>query len=314
MTAELPPWSAFRAALAEAGFRPTRTRGQNFLVDTNMARAIAADAGVGEDDFVLEIGPGCGMLSVQLAALGVRLLAVEIEPRLARVAERFLADAPRAAVLVVDVLQGKHRLAPEVLARLPRDEPWHVVANLPYAIVGPLLMVLSRLPHPPVSMTLLVQRELALRAAAPPGASERGALSAKLQALYDVRVGRAVGRQLFRPRPRVESAVLELRRRPRPPGGPPGVPLEHLDALIDGLFAQRRKAVGGLLRRLLALAPDPARRLFEEAGVDPSRRASELAPEALEALAAHPAWAAAVAGGGPGRQAHERPPRRPDGG
>lgn len=289
MSVELPPWSAFRAALAEAGFRPTKTRGQNFLVDTNMARAIAADAGVGEGDFVLEIGPGCGMLSVQLAARGVRLLAVEIEPRLARVAERFLADAPQAEVLVVDVLQGKHRLAPEVLERLPRDEPWHVVANLPYAIVGPLLVLLSRLPRPPASMTLLVQRELALRVAAPPGARERGALSAKLQALYAARVGREVGRQLFRPRPRVESAVLELRRRP----GTPDVPLERLDALIDGLFAQRRKAVGGLLRRLLGLGPEAAVALFAGAGVDPGRRASELSSAELEALAASPAWAAA---------------------
>lgn len=285
MPHELPPWSAFRAALERAGFHPTRARGQNFLVDANMARAIAADSRAAAGDFVLEVGPGCGMLSVQLAAQGVRLLAVEIDERLARVAEHFLAPFPDVRVLVADVLAGKHRLAPAVEGLLPAAGEWRVVANLPYAIVGPLLSVLSRRVPAPLSMTVLVQRELALRAAALPGDPERGALSAKLQALYDVRVGRPVGRQLFRPRPRVESSVLDLRLSARRPAA-----LADLDALIEALFAQRRKQVGGVLRRLLALDPPALELVLAQAGVDPGRRAEELSNAELESLASHPAW------------------------
>lgn len=284
---ELPPWSAFRAELERAGFHPQKSRGQNFLIDANMARAIAADSECAAGDFVLEVGPGCGMLSVQLAARGVRLLAVEVDPRLARVAQHFLTDFPDARVLVADVLAGKHRLAPEVEELLPESGAWRVVANLPYAIVGPLLGVLSRRAPPPESMTLLVQRELALRAAARAGDPERGALSAKLQARYDARVGRAVGAQLFRPRPRVESAVLELRLRP---GGSES--LAELDLLLETLFAQRRKQVGGILRRHLGLPPAELERVLAEARIDPGRRAEELSGAELEALAAHPAWLA----------------------
>lgn len=283
---ELPPWSAFRDALAQEGFRPSKSRGQNFLVDPNMARAIAADAGVGAGDFVLEVGPGCGMLSVPLAARGVRLVAVEIDERLARVAARFLAPFPLARVLVGDALAGKQRLSEAVEACLPRAGAWHVVANLPYAIVGPLVAVLARRRPPPETMTVLVQRELARRVAAAAGDPERGALSARVQALYAARVGRAVGRQLFRPRPRVESAVLELRRRPPRPG----LDLAALDALIDALFAHRRRQIGGLLRERLELAAGEAERWLGGLGLDPTRRAEELSGEDLERLAEDPLW------------------------
>ena len=144
MGSRRPPWSEFRAALEAVGFRPSKARGQNFLLDTNCARSIALDSGVGAGDFVLEVGPGCGFLSVHLAELGAELLAVEIDPRLAAIARRFLEPYPGVRLLEGDVLDGKHRLSPAVLEALPAIEPWHVVANLPYAITGPLLVTLSR--------------------------------------------------------------------------------------------------------------------------------------------------------------------------
>jgi len=268
------------------GFRPSKSRGQNFLLDGNMARSIARDSGVGAGDFVLEVGPGCGFLSVHLAALGVRLLGIEIDERLLEVARRFLASFEDIELVRADVLAGKHRLAPEVERRLPETDDWHLVSNLPYSVAGPLLVVLSRLAHPPRSMTALVQREVAERITARPAGEGWGVLGAKLAPLYHRTAGRRVPAGLFWPRPRVESAVVRLERRPEDPG-----PLGAYDALVDGLFQHRRKAVGGTLRGLLGDA-SRARALLEEAGADPAARPDTLEVATLRALAGSPLWRA----------------------
>ncbi|HPF14844.1 MAG TPA: rRNA adenine N-6-methyltransferase family protein, partial [Planctomycetota bacterium] len=139
-----PPWKQFKEALQAQGFRPSRRFGQNFLLDENTARAIVADAGVVAGDRVLEIGTGCGFLTVHLAHAGVALLTVEIDPRLADVAESFLEPYANVRLVRGDALAGKHRLHPEVEA-WSEGGPWHLVANLPYAISGPLLALVGGL-------------------------------------------------------------------------------------------------------------------------------------------------------------------------
>ena len=282
-----PPWSAFRAALEAEGFRPSKTRGQNFLLDTNCARAIAADAGVGEGDRVLEVGGGSGFLSVHLAELGVDLLVCEIEPRLLRVAQRFLAPSPGVRYLEADALAGKHKLAPAVEEALWDEGTWHLVSNLPYAIAGPLLVLLARRACSFASATVLVQREVALRLAARPGESAWGALTARLALGYRIRMGRDVGRQLFWPRPRVESAVCHLERRPLP--GPSERELTQselraYDRLVDALFQQRRKTVLAGLGTLLG-DRERAREALEAEGLEARLRPAELGPPELLALA-----------------------------
>ena len=277
-----PPWSAFRAALDAEGFRPTKGRGQNFLLDPNVARAIAGDARVGVGDRVLEVGPGCGFLSVHLAELGVDLLAVEVDPRLARVAARFLADRGNVRLLVADVLAGKHRLAPVVSAALWRDGPWHLVSNLPYAIAGPLLAVLARVENPPRTMTVLVQREVAERLAARPGQRAWGALSAKLALAYRARLGRAVGAQLFWPRPRVRSAVVRLEARPG--RALDAETLAAYDRLVEGLFQRRRKTLRTALAGVVG-SRERAEGALAEAGIEPGLRPGSLDPEGLLDLA-----------------------------
>lgn len=282
--ARRPPWSEFRAALEARGFRPSKSRGQNFLLDGNMARSIARDGGVGEGDFVLEVGVGCGFLSVQLAALGVRLVGVEIDDRLFEIASRFLAPWDNVELLRADVLAGKHELAPEVLALLPTSEAWHLVSNLPYGVAGPLLAVLSRLEHPPATMTALVQKEVADRICAEAGDSEWGPLAARLAPRYRRTVGRRVGANLFWPRPRVESAVVRLELREESVGD-----LSAYDAVVGELFQQRRKSIRSTLGSLLG---DPARAatILEETGVDPAARPGTLAPEIFQKLILHPLW------------------------
>lgn len=281
-----PPWSEFEQALTSSGYRPSRRWGQNLLRDPNMARAIARDARVGPGDFVLEVGPGCGFLTMHLLDLGVQLLGVDIDPRLLEVARSLLPAGERLQLMECDVLAGKHRLAPEVLALLPATGPWHLVSNLPYSIGTSVMIVLAHLPNPPASMTVLIQRELAERIASTPGGKTWGPASVRLQAGYDVELLRRVPRDLFWPRPKVESQVVRLAARTD------GVPLSvDLDELVEGLFQGRRKTLGRLLSDLLG-DREAALALLAAHDLDPSARPEVLGVGVLGALAADPAWGA----------------------
>jgi 16S rRNA (adenine1518-N6/adenine1519-N6)-dimethyltransferase len=282
------PLAQWRADLEARGFRPSKRLGQNFLVDENMARAIARDARVSAGDFVLEVGPGCGFLSVHLAALGVRLVAIEIDPRLCELAREVLSSCPQTRVLQGDALDGKHALNPELLAQLPPRGIWHVVSNLPYSAGTPILVLLSRTANPPQSMTVLVQRELAERIAAGPGSKTWGPVTVRLQASYAVEIVRHVPPRLFWPEPDVESSLLRLSLRERRPSA---AELDELDALVDGLFQHRRKTLQRLLGELLG-ARDAAKNLLEQRGLEPSARPESLSLEDLLALARSDAWRA----------------------
>lgn len=282
MTEGRGPWSRFKAALDAAGFHPSRRYGQNFLLDENMVRAIVRDAGVVAGDRVLEVGAGCGFLTHHLAAAGVELVAVEIDRRLWTIASELCAGSGAVRIVRADALAGKHALNPEVRALLPEDGPWHVVANLPYSISAPLLVVLAALANPPVSMTVLVQLEVAERIAAAPGVKAWGPLSIRLQLDHEIELVRRVPPELFWPRPRVDSGLIRLRRRALPlveselrPG---------LDALVQALFQRRRQALARVLGEHVG---DRARGrgMLEELGLDPRRRAETLELAELGALA-----------------------------
>jgi len=287
-------WGTLKRRLSSLGFRPSRRLGQNFLLDENMSRALVRDAGVVEGDFVLEVGPGLGFLTRPLLDAGARVLAVEIDGRLAELLRADLGEEPRFELVQGDVLAGKHELAPEVREHLPGnagearegEEPWRLVANLPYSVSAPLLAVLAALPAPPVAMDVLVQLEVARRLAAEPGGRDWGPLSVRLQASYRVELGRRVGPELFWPRPKVDSAWVRLRRRA---DAPPREEAERLAGLGAALFGRRRQALGRVLGELLG-DREAARALLEELGVEPRRRAETLDLGTLQALANSAAW------------------------
>ncbi len=279
---EARSWSELRAELEAAGLRPTKTLGQNFLSDPNLARALLDDAGVGAGDRVLEVGPGCGFLTVPLVERGVDLLCVEIDPRLLAITRRRVGEATGVRFLEGDVLAGKRRLAPAVDEALWDEGDWHLCANLPYGISGPLVALLAARAHPPRSMTVLVQTEVAQRLCASPGGAAWGALSARLRLRYDARLGREVGAQLFWPRPRVESRVAHLTLRPGEPVAPEL--FARYDRLVEGLFQRRRKTLRAGLAALLG-DRSRAEELLARTGTDPRRRPEELDVEAFLALA-----------------------------
>lgn len=305
-----PPWSEVRARLDAAGFHPSRRLGQNFLRDENLLRAIVRDADVAPSDTVLEVGPGCGFLTLELARAARDVICVEIDARLLALARDICAAHANIRWIEGDVLAGKHRLEPRVLEALPRSERWKLVSNLPYSVSAPLLAVLAGLANPPSTMTVLVQKEVAERIAAAPGSSDWGPLSVRLQLDHDVRTTRAVPAQLFWPQPQVESTVVHLERRP---AEIEARDREALDALVELVFQHRRQALGRVLADAVGRAAGD--RVLGDLGVDPKTRGETLAIAELVRLAhALPAgWERATerpgrrsGTPGPGRSSDER--------
>jgi len=286
MSARRPPWQEFKAALLREGFHPSKRLGQNFMLDVNTARAIVADGQLPPSSLVLEIGVGCGFLSCEILSAGHRLVGVEIDRRLYKVASEFLEpfaeDSPGTVELIrTDALAKKRQIEPEVLASLPDDEPWHLVSNLPYSVASPLLVSLSRLPNPPASMTVLVQLEVAERICAAPGGGACGGLSAKLGLLYTSRLARRVGPGLFWPPPKVDSAVARLELRAE---RPTAAAVEAADRLIEVCFQARRKTLRSTLSRYFG-DRDLAVARLEAAGIEPNQRPESLAPAEFLKLA-----------------------------
>ena len=261
--------------LSAHGIHPSRALGQNFVADANTVRRIARLAEVGPGQPVLEIGAGLGSLTLALAETGARVVAVEKDRHLLPVLRSVVEDAG------VEVVEGdalELDLAALLAERSPG--PWSLVANLPYNVATPL--VLQTLVQVPAVAHLLVmvQREVGERMAASAGEEAYGAVSVRIAYFARAEVVGRVPASVFIPRPRVESVLVRLERRPEPAVDPSLVSYERLNAVVRAGFGQRRK----MLRRSLAGVVDPA--AFERAGVRPDARAEELDVTAWGRLAA----------------------------
>jgi len=247
--------------LAAHGVRPRKDLGQHFLVDPNLVRRIVAVAGVGPGDRVLEIGAGAGTLTRGLAAAGARVRAYEVDPRLRPVLDEALRGAPGVEVRYEDAAD----LDPASLG----EGPWVVVANLPYHVGTPLLLRLLRGAPAIQRFVVMLQREAVERLAAGPGSRVYGLPSVTVRLHGTVEVAFRVSPNVFLPAPKVESAVAVIRRTPARPL------TEEAIALAAVAFGQRRK----MLRRSLAGALAAPAAVLGAAGIDPARRAEDLAPE-----------------------------------
>lgn len=273
----LDPASVRRIA-AEMDLRPTKQRGQNFVVDPNTVRRIVALSGVTADDVVLEIGPGLGSLTLGLLEAGARVVAVEIEDRLAQrlhrtVRERMGEDAAgRLEVVAADALQ---------VDALPGPAPTALVANLPYNVSVPVLLRMLELFQGWRTGLVMVQLEVADRLVAPPGSRVYGVPSAKVAWYAEAtRVG-TVPPKVFWPVPNVDSGLVRITRRPAPATT---ASREDTFRVIDAAFSQRRK----MLRAALAGpagSSAAASAAIEAAGVDPQLRGEMLEVGAFAAIA-----------------------------
>lgn len=265
-----------REALAAAGLRPRKRWGQHFLCDPAVARRIVATAELDPGSVALEIGPGLGALTDELAARAGRLYLVEVDRALAeRLAARF-ADDPRVRIVAGDVLSMPlEDVVPEPAAT--------VVANLPYNIAMPIVFrLLDARAHFPRAV-LMLQREVAQRLAAAPGTAAYGVASVLVQAFADVRIAFGVSRRSFLPRPDVDSAVVDVRWTAAPRADVGDVALFR--AVVRAAFGQRRKMLRNALAGLAAERAVDLAAAFATAEIAPSARAETLDLAAFARLA-----------------------------
>lgn len=274
-----PSFARYRERMEAAGFRPSKRFGQNFLLDPSLHRAIADAARIDESTTVLEVGVGLGFLTRELARRAGRVVGVEIDSRLAGIVREELDDwehGGRVELLEGDAL-GVGDALPEVIenALHAAQPPLAVVANLPYSVAGRFLAsVLAHTSLPVSSIAVVVQRELAERLAAPPGSKDYGGLSVLAQARGPVELVRKIGREVFRPRPNVDSALVRV--------GCEEVLPEGFAPFVRTLFAARRKTLRYAMDRLDAPVSDAIRERFS------SRRAEQCG--AAELLTLYRTW------------------------
>ncbi len=248
------------ALLEQHDLGPSRALGQNFVVDPNTVRRIARLAQVGPDTHVVEIGAGLGSLTLALVETGASVTAVELDRYLVPVLRSVVADLP------VRVVEGDAmRLDWDEL--LAEHDRWTLVANLPYNVATPLVLDLLAGVPAIERMLVMVQKEAGERLAAPPGSGTYGIPSVKVALRATARLVGKVGPDVFLPRPRVDSALVEIVRLPAPATT---ADPDRLVQLVETGFNQRRK----MLRRSLAALVTPE--AFAAAGVDPEDRPERL--------------------------------------
>ncbi len=245
--------------------------GQNFLADPNLLDAIVRDAALSAEDVVLEVGAGEGVLSERLAAVAAHLHTVEVdrnlEPALARLGARDNVSLHWGDAMRLDLAAAFH------------PPPTAMVANLPYSIATPLLLrTIEELPGV-TGWTVMVQREIADRLRAASGSRTYGAPSVVVQLACEVELVRRVDPAVFRPRPRVDSAILRLRR--TGPGADPAT-----RDLVRAAFAHRRKSLARSLEHGREGSLVAARAALAELGLPEDARAEALSPAEFAALSA----------------------------
>lgn len=300
----------------QAGVRPTKTLGQNFVLDGGTVRKIVRQADVVPGERVVEVGPGLGSLTLGLLEAGADVVAVEIDPVLARLLPSTVArhvpglslvdpaTEPTAApdgdapVTVLRDAAGRDRLTVVTadalrVEQLPGPAPTALVANLPYNVSVPVLLTFLERFDSLQRVLVMVQAEVADRLAAPPGSRTYGVPSAKVAWYATARRTATVGRAVFWPVPNVDSALVRLDRRSAPPAA---VDRSAVFTVVDAAFAQRRKMLRSALAGL-AGSSSAAEVVLTAAGVAPTARGEDVDIAGFSRIAARLVEAAP---GGPG--------------
>lgn len=268
-----------RDLLERHGFRFSKKLGQNFLINPSVCPRMAEACGIGADGGVLEIGPGVGVLTRELAKQAGRVVAVELDDRLPPVLAETLAGQDNVDIVWGDCMKlDLHALIKERFG----DRPVAVCANLPYYITSPIIMMLLESRLPVENITVMVQKEAAQRLCAAPGTREAGAVTLAVQYYAQAETLFSVSRGSFLPAPNVDSAVIRLTRRKTPPCEVTDEAV--LFRLIRAGFNQRRKT---LLNSLTGAGYGKERlsAAFTAVGMAPTARAEQLTLPEFAALA-----------------------------
>ncbi|WP_394141361.1 16S rRNA (adenine(1518)-N(6)/adenine(1519)-N(6))-dimethyltransferase RsmA [Cytobacillus oceanisediminis] len=272
-----------RAILDKYGFSFKKSLGQNFLIDTNILRRIVDHADLTEESGAIEIGPGIGALTEQLARRSKKVLAFEIDQRLLPILEETLSPYPNTNIINEDVLKA------DVNAAIEREfngiNDIMVVANLPYYVTTPIIMKLLEDKLPIRGIVCMLQKEVADRISARPGTKDYGSLSIAIQYYTEAETAMIVPKTVFVPQPNVDSAVIKLTKRKEP-----AVTVKSerfFFQVTKSSFAQRRKT---LLNNLTSQLPEGKQKkeqilsALEQAEIDPGRRGETLSIEEFARL------------------------------
>ncbi len=250
------------------GFNLTKSLGQNFLTDKNIIDKIVEASNITKEDTVVEIGPGIGVITSELAECAKKVIAIEIDKNLIPILGETLADFDNIEIINADILKT------DLNAVTKGEKNVRIVGNLPYYITTPIIMKLLEEGVEAKSITVMMQKEVADRIKAEPGTKARGAISVAVQYYCEVHKVADVPKEVFVPMPKVDSTVLRLDIRKEKP-------VSLLDgklffAAIKSGFGQRRKTLLNSLSSGAGFEKDDIRKILSEAKIDPQRRAETL--------------------------------------
>lgn len=269
--------------LTKYKFSFKKSLGQNFLVDVNILENIIRHAGIDKHSGAIEIGPGIGALTEQLAIHADKVVAYEIDQRLLPILKDTLQDYSNVQVIHRDILQAD--VVSEIKTNFEPEQPIHIVANLPYYITTPILMKLLHDRLPVSSITVMIQKEVAARMAAKPNTKSYGSLTIAVQYYTEAEVVMSVPKSVFMPQPNVDSSILKLVTRSNPP-----VHVEDEEfffKLVQACFAQRRKTLRNNLTSYFQEKYDKEAitKVLEGIEIDGMRRGESLDMEEFALLA-----------------------------
>ena len=272
--------NVIKRILGRHGFSFSKSLGQNFLIDETVCPRMAEMGGAQEGTCAIEIGPGMGVLTVELAKRADKVITVELDSRLIPVLAETLSDYRNVEVINADVLKTDlHKLIAENFD----GRPVNVCANLPYYITSPILMYLLESKLPVESITVMVQKEAADRLCARVGSRDSGAITVAVNYYAEAEVLFDVGRECFTPSPNVDSCVIRLKVRKEPPVRVQDE--EFFFKMVKAAFSQRRKTASNGISSGLGIAKDKVGEALTLSGLSPTVRAEALAMEELALLA-----------------------------
>ena len=287
MSNELPEIASkarTRAIMETYGLTFKKSLGQNFLTDLNILKKIVAAAEVGEEDDVIEIGPGIGALTEQLAKSAHQVMALEIDSRLIPVLSETLSPYDNVKIVEQDVLKADLK---ELIAQnFDGRHKIKLVANLPYYITTPIVMHLLEVDVDFEMIVVMMQKEVADRLAAQPGTKDYGSLSVAVQYEMDAKIAFIVPKTVFMPQPKVDSAIIALNRKDEKPDVPVDEPF--FKKMVKGIFLHRRKSLWNNLQGLYGKDSSTKEKLehaLKNAEIEKSVRAERLSISQMVRLA-----------------------------
>lgn len=258
-----------RRIAAEEGITPTKKFGQNFVIDPGTVKKIVTASKINSNDFVMEVGPGLGSLTLAILQAGANLTAVEIDPPLAKrlpsTVKEFMPNAlERFNVILKDALE----LNAQDVPNLANAQHFTLVANLPYNVATPIILTLLEKFNNLTSFLIMVQKEVADRLCAQPGTKTYGTPSVKLAWYGESQKAGLIGRNVFWPAPNVDSALVYFERNNEIREDEQE--REKVFKIIDAAFQQRRKTLHSALKGIIS------NESYDIAGIDPTRRGETL--------------------------------------